>query len=231
MKKFIMGMAAALVALGLTSTAPPASAATNPYKPTISIKDSVMRPASGCVSLGTWAGMAMDPSTNTFSLSVTYAPYSGQTQPTRYPLTGTSGALPNILCADTTLGSYSAVVSRSGSESASSTYTYFAITPYVAPPKPAPAPAPAPAPQPTPSYNYSTGGSSNGKCATRAEYRRIKRGMTLTKVKRIVGSKGQLNFSSSVVKVRQWATCSNEYGVMTVGFNGRGRVQSKSYFA
>jgi hypothetical protein len=52
--------------------------------------------------------------------------------------------------------------------------------------------------------------------------------MTETKVASIVGSAGKVSLSSPYLVIRQWKTCSNPYGNMTVGFSG-GRVQSKLY--
>jgi hypothetical protein len=70
----------------------------------------------------------------------------------------------------------------------------------------------------------------NPGCATRGEFRRVKIGMSLPRVKKIVGSRGQVTVASSVLTVRQWSTCDNPYGSMAIGFQ-KGRVQSKTYAA
>lgn len=68
----------------------------------------------------------------------------------------------------------------------------------------------------------------NPPCATRAEFRAIHTGQSLTKVASIVGSRGRVSMSSPYVVIRQWKTCGNPYGNMTIGFSG-GRVQSKIF--
>jgi len=70
---------------------------------------------------------------------------------------------------------------------------------------------------------------ANSPCMSRPEYRKIHVGQSVRTVQRIVGSKGRVSMSSAYLVIRQWKTCSNPYGVGTVGFVNK-RVQSKSYF-
>lgn len=71
---------------------------------------------------------------------------------------------------------------------------------------------------------------ANPGCATRAEFQRIHTGQSLDTVARIVGSRGKVNMASPYLTIRQWKTCPNPYGNMTIGFSG-GRVQSKLFIA
>lgn len=68
----------------------------------------------------------------------------------------------------------------------------------------------------------------NPPCMSRAEYRAIKVGMPLIRVRAIVGSRGKNSMQSSYMSIWQWKVCTNPYGVGTVAFV-RGRVDNKSY--
>jgi hypothetical protein len=68
---------------------------------------------------------------------------------------------------------------------------------------------------------------SNPGCITRTEFRRIKNGMTLTQVKRIVGSGGRVSLSSPPIVIRDFRTCTR-FHVSSVTF-WSGRVDGKLY--
>lgn len=68
----------------------------------------------------------------------------------------------------------------------------------------------------------------NAPCMSRTEYRHLHSGLSVAQVQRIVGSKGRLSMSSSYLSIRQWNTCSNSFGVATIGFIN-GHENSKSY--
>jgi hypothetical protein len=70
--------------------------------------------------------------------------------------------------------------------------------------------------------------AANPGCMSRAEYQKIKKGMSPTKVKRIVGSAGRLAMDAGWMKIRQFDTCGNPYGIGQVSYV-RGRVDSKLY--
>ena len=70
----------------------------------------------------------------------------------------------------------------------------------------------------------------NAPCMSRAEFRHIHIGQSVTTVQHIVGSKGRVSLASSFLTIRQWDTCSNQFGVATIGFTHK-HVQSKSFFA
>lgn len=70
--------------------------------------------------------------------------------------------------------------------------------------------------------------AANTPCMSRAEYRAIKVGMPLTRVRSIVGSPGKNAMQSSFMSIFQWKVCTNPYGVGTVTFV-RGKVDNKSY--
>lgn len=210
MKKFIMGMTAAMVALGLSLTAAPANSATI-YPPTLNVYDANTTMPAGytCKGIGyNYSGGQNN--TPPFTLHQTSP--SGVTTETKF-----SDELPVYVCPNTELGTWTAWITVDINGATSNVDTYVVS-----------AGASTPAPAPTPVATGGSTASSNDKCATRKEFKRVKRGMTLTKVKRIVGSKGRLTVSSSWLKIRQWDNCSNPYGVMTIGFRN-GRVDNKSF--
>lgn len=63
---------------------------------------------------------------------------------------------------------------------------------------------------------------------SRAEYRAIKVGMPLAKVRKIVGGAGKNAAQSSYMSIWQWDVCTSEYGVATVAFV-KGKMDNKSY--
>lgn len=71
----------------------------------------------------------------------------------------------------------------------------------------------------------------NRPCITRAEFRHIRTGMTLTQVRRIVGSSGRIDLDGGSgayrLVVRTHQTCS-AWHVSNVSYMG-GRVSSKLY--
>jgi hypothetical protein len=69
--------------------------------------------------------------------------------------------------------------------------------------------------------------SSTSGCVTRAEYRKVKNGMTVKKVKRVYGTNGHLSMSSGSFKIRDYKTCS-KWHVTNVSFTN-GRVTGKLY--
>ena len=67
-------------------------------------------------------------------------------------------------------------------------------------------------------------------CVDQSEFKKIKNGMTKTKVAKLVGTKGEL-FSAAgsgrfKFEIRSYEACT-EYGVVSIGFMG-GKVQSKT---
>jgi|SRR5215467_8199842 len=72
--------------------------------------------------------------------------------------------------------------------------------------------------------------ASNPPCMSRAEFKKIHKGMSLTKVAHIVGSRGKVTLSSPPLVVRAWKTCPNPFGNASVGF-WSGHVQSKLFVA
>jgi hypothetical protein len=69
--------------------------------------------------------------------------------------------------------------------------------------------------------------AGNPGCITRTEFRRIHNGMTLTQVKRIVGSGGRVSLSSPPIVIRDFKTCTR-FHVSNVTF-WSGRVDGKLY--
>jgi hypothetical protein len=69
--------------------------------------------------------------------------------------------------------------------------------------------------------------SANTPCIARAEFRRVKMGMTLTQVKRIVGSRGRVSLSSPPIVIRDFKTCT-AFHVSNITF-WSGRVDGKLY--
>ena len=69
--------------------------------------------------------------------------------------------------------------------------------------------------------------AGNPPCMTRAEFRKIHKGMTVTQVKRIVGSAGRISLSSPPMIIRDHKTCT-AFHVANVGYWG-GKVQSKIF--
>jgi hypothetical protein len=67
-------------------------------------------------------------------------------------------------------------------------------------------------------------------CVDQSEFKKIKNGMTKTKVAKLVGTKGEL-FSAAgsgrfKFEIRSYEACT-EYGVVSIGFMG-GKVESKT---
>jgi hypothetical protein len=69
--------------------------------------------------------------------------------------------------------------------------------------------------------------AANAPCMTRAEFRKIHKGMTVRQVKRIVGSAGRITLSSPPMVIRDHKTCT-AFHVANVGY-WSGKVQSKTY--
>ncbi|UNX56551.1 hypothetical protein MF406_18025 (plasmid) [Georgenia sp. TF02-10] len=63
--------------------------------------------------------------------------------------------------------------------------------------------------------------SSRG-CVTEPEYRRVKRGMTQTKVHRVFGTKGRVTTQGYGMKFRQYKVCNDRFGFVTVDYTKRG---------
>lgn len=70
--------------------------------------------------------------------------------------------------------------------------------------------------------------AANPPCMSRPEYRAIKIGMSVSRVRAVVGSPGKNSLQSSYMSIRQWKACTNPFGVGTVTFVG-GRVDNKSF--
>jgi len=73
----------------------------------------------------------------------------------------------------------------------------------------------------------SASAAGNPGCITRSEFRRVKNGMTLTQVKRIVGSAGRVSLSSPPIVIRDFTTCTR-FHVSNITF-WSGRVDGKLY--
>jgi len=69
--------------------------------------------------------------------------------------------------------------------------------------------------------------AANAACMTRAEFRKIHKGMTVTQVKRIVGSAGRISLSSAPMVIRDHKTCTR-FHVANVSYWG-GKVDGKLY--
>jgi hypothetical protein len=69
--------------------------------------------------------------------------------------------------------------------------------------------------------------AGNPPCITRAEFRKIHNGMSLTQVRRIVGGTGRVSLSSPPIVIRDFKTCT-AWHVSNVSF-WSGRVDSKLY--
>ncbi|WP_148572747.1 hypothetical protein [Nocardioides caldifontis] len=72
----------------------------------------------------------------------------------------------------------------------------------------------------------STASADTPGCISRAEFKQVKKGMTLAKVKQIADTNGKRDVFSTgggySFQVRSYRTCS-PYSVVTVGFDKRGR--------
>lgn len=69
--------------------------------------------------------------------------------------------------------------------------------------------------------------AANPACMSRPEFTKIKHGMTLTKVSKIVGSKGRVQVAAGGFVIRGWNTCA-AFHVTNVSFTN-GRVSGKIY--
>ena len=69
--------------------------------------------------------------------------------------------------------------------------------------------------------------ASSSPCITRAEFNKIRNGMNLTQVTRIVGGKGRVSLSSPPIVIRDFKTCST-FHVSNVTF-WSGKVDGKLY--
>ena len=66
------------------------------------------------------------------------------------------------------------------------------------------------------------------KCASRAEYRKIRAGMTKVEVAQIIGYKGVLQFSFPPYSTREYASCQGAGGYIAVTFKNRKVTEKKA---
>ena len=72
--------------------------------------------------------------------------------------------------------------------------------------------------------------AKNPKCVTRKEYRKVKKGMKLKRVARIIGGKGRLTSSGGGMKVRRHEACKGRPYYAQVTYRAK-RVYTKyGYF-
>lgn len=68
--------------------------------------------------------------------------------------------------------------------------------------------------------------ATNPPCATRAEFSRLRVGMTVPTTQHIIGSPGRVTMAGSLMSQRQWHVCGSAYSWVTLTYL-HGRLDNK----